>query len=73
MVFFGSMFIGIFLFGEAYPLIKDFYLAGNFGPLKLSEVFGISQGVLALGVIIAAVVMFWIGEWAEKKFPREEY
>ena len=55
------MFIGIFLFGEVYPLIKDFYLAGNLGPLKLSEVFGISQGVVALGVIIAAVFMFWIG------------
>jgi len=67
------MFIGILLFGETYPLIKDFYLAGNLGQLKLSEVFGISQGVLAFGVIIAAVIMFWIGEWAEKKFPREEY
>ena len=73
MVFFGSMFIGILLFGETYPLIKEFYLAGNLGQLKLSEVFGISQGVLAFGVIIAAVIMFWIGEWAEKKFPREEY
>ena len=67
------MFIGILLFGETYSLIKDFYLAGNLGQLKLSEVFGVSQGVLALGVIIAAVLMFWIGEWAEKKFPREEY
>ncbi len=67
------MFIGILLFGESYTLIKDFYLAGNLGQLKLSEVFGISQGVLAFGVIIAAVLMFWVGEWAEKKFSREEY
>ncbi len=67
------MFIGILLFGEVYPLIKDFYYSGNLGQLKLSEVFGISQGVLAFGVIIAAVLMFLVGEWAEKKFPREEY
>ena len=67
------MFIGIFLFAEVFPLIKNFYMSGNLGPLKLSEVFGISQGVLALGVIIAAVLMFWIGEWAEKRFPRKEY
>lgn len=73
MVFFCSMFIGVFLFAEVYPLIKEFYMSGNLGPLKLSEVFGISQGVLALGVIIAAVLMFWIGEWAEKRFPREKY
>ena len=48
-------------------------MAGNLGPLKLSEVLGISQGVFAFGVIIAAVLMFWGGEWAEKKFPREKY
>ena len=48
-------------------------MSGYLGPLKLSEVFGISQGVLAFGVIITAVLMFWVGEWAEKKFPREKY
>ena len=48
-------------------------MSGNLGPVKLSEALGISQGILALGVIIAAVLMFWGGEWAEKKFPREEY
>ena len=73
MAFFGSMFIGILLFGEVYPLLKDFYMAGDLGPLKLSEVMGISQGVFAFLVIIAAVLMFWGGEWAEKKFPREKY
>ena len=73
IVFFGSMFIGIFIFAEVYPLIKDFYMSGSIGPLKLSELFGISQGLTALGVIVAAAIMFWIGELAEKKFPREEY
>ena len=73
IVFFGSMFIGIFIFAEVYPLIKDFYMSGSIGPLKLSELFGISQGLTALGVIVVAAIMFWIGELAEKKFPREEY
>lgn len=73
MVFVGGIVVGIFLFGEAYPLLKDFYMAKNLGHLKLSEVLGISQGLLAFGVILAAIVMFWIGEIAEKKFPREEY
>ena len=67
------MFVGIFIFAEVYPLIKDFYMSGNLGPVKLSDALGISQGILALGVIIAAVLMFWGGEWAEKKFPLEEY
>ena len=73
IVFFISMFVGIFIFAEVYPLIKGFYMSGNLGPVKLSEALGLSQGVLALGVIVAAILMFWIGEWAEKKFPREEY
>jgi hypothetical protein len=27
----------------------------------------------ALLVILAAIGMFYVAEWAEKKFPREEY
>lgn len=67
------MFVGIFIFAEAYPLIENFYMSGSLGSIKISEAFGVSQGVLAFGVIIAAIIMFWIGEWAEKKFPREKY
>jgi hypothetical protein len=29
--------------------------------------------VVVLGIIIVALGMFRLGEWAEKKFPREEY
>ncbi len=67
------MFVGIFIFAEVFPLIKDFYMSGNLGPVKLSEALGISQGILAFGIIVAAVIMFWIGELAENKFPRDEY
>jgi hypothetical protein len=24
-------------------------------------------------LILVALAMFWVAEWAEKKFPREEY
>ncbi len=73
MVFIGGIFLGIFFFAEGYPLIKDFYMAGSFGPIKISDFFGISGGVMAFLVIIAALVMFKLGELAEKKWPREEY
>jgi len=73
MVFVGGLFIGIFIFAEGYPLWEDFYKAGFKGIPKLSESLGLSDGILALGVIIAAAVMFYVGEWSEKKFPREEY
>jgi hypothetical protein len=24
-------------------------------------------------IIVVALVMFWVGEWAEKKFARDDY
>jgi hypothetical protein len=34
---------------------------------------GASRGFLTFLVILAALGMFWVGEWAEKKFAREDY
>ncbi len=73
LVFIGGLFIGIFIFGEGYPLWESLYTAEYMGFPRMSEYFGISEGILVMVVIIAAVLMFWGGEWAEKMFPREEY
>ena len=73
MVFIIGLFIGIFIFNEGYPLWEGLYKAEYLGDPKISTWFGLSDGFFALLVIIMAVAMFWIGEWAEKKFPREEY
>jgi hypothetical protein len=73
LVFIGGLFIGIIVFAEGYPLWEGFYQAGFKGIPKLSESLGVSDGLLALGLIIAAVCMFYIGEYAERKFPKEEY
>ena len=73
MVFIGGIFLGIFVFAEAFPLIQDFYMSGSYGALKVSDLLGLSGGAFALLVIIAALIMFKMGELAEKKWPREEY
>jgi hypothetical protein len=73
MVFIGGLFIGVFIFGIGYDLWDEIYLAKNLGAPKVSEALGLSDGVFALILIIAALSMFWIAELAEKKFPREEY
>ena len=73
MVFFGGIFIGIFLFGEFYEIIKPLYMAEYLGNIKLSDVLGVSQGTLAFFVILVALGMFYVAEIAEKKFPRKEY
>jgi hypothetical protein len=73
MIFIIGLFIGVFIFAEGYPLWEGLYKAGFMGSPRISEFFGISEGIFALLVAVAAVMMFWGGEWAEKKFPRKEY
>jgi hypothetical protein len=64
--------IGIFIFAETYPLWEGLHNTTELGPVKVNESLGMSQGVFALVLIVAAVMMFWIGEMAEKKFSRED-
>jgi hypothetical protein len=73
LVFIGGLFLGILIFAEVYPLIEGFFKAKYMGIPTLSQKLDIKDGVVVLGVILVAMGMFWVGEWAEKKFPREEY
>ena len=73
MVFVVGLFLGIFIFAEGYPIWEGIYKANFQGYPKLSTVLNISDGLFALLVILAAVGMFWGGEWVEKKFPQAEY
>ena len=73
MVFIGGLLIGIFVFAEGYPLWQDFYKAKFLGIPKISQSLGLSDGLMALLIILMAFGMFWVAEWAEKKFPRAEY
>jgi hypothetical protein len=61
-----------FLFGETYPLWQELHNAQFVGSPKLSNDLGLSDSLLGLLVIVAAVIMFAVGEWAEKKFGRED-
>ncbi len=73
MFFIGGMFLGVFIFTEAYPLLEDFYKGSFKGIPTLSQALGFKDGIVVLGIIIAGLGMFWLGEKAEKKFHREEY
>ncbi len=64
--------IGIFIFGEMFPLLEGLYNASHLGPVKFSDVIGVSDGMLAFIVVVIAVLMFWLGEKAEKRFKRED-
>jgi uncharacterized membrane protein YedE/YeeE len=73
MFFIVGLFLGVFIFAEGYPLWEGFYKAKFMGIPTLSQVLGLKDGIVVLGIIIVAMGMFWVGEWAESKFPREEY
>jgi len=64
--------IGAFLFAETYPLIQKIAEGQYKGAVKINEALGLSPGIFILFLIIAAVLMFWLGEKAEKKFARPE-
>ena len=72
LAYLGGSLIGIFLFAETYNWWKDIYMKNHLGSVKLSTILGISDGILILLVITAAVMMFLVGEWAEKKFRRPD-
>ncbi|MDX9882686.1 MAG: YeeE/YedE thiosulfate transporter family protein [Prolixibacteraceae bacterium] len=73
LAFIGGLFIGVFIFTEGYSLWDDFYKAKFMGSPTLNELIGVSRGVLTFLIILAALAMFWVGEWAEKKFARKDY
>lgn len=72
MLFFAGAMTGAFLFAETYPMIQNLSNAAYRGPVKINEALGMSAGLFTLILIAAAVVMFWIAELAEKRFPRPD-
>ena len=73
MVFIIGIIIGIFIFGEGFPIWKEFHEAGNLGSLKIQDIIGISGALFTFLIIIFAMILFKTGEWAESQFTREEY
>ncbi len=73
LVFIGGLFIGVIIFGLGYNLWDGIYMAKYLGAPKVSESLGLTDGFFGLLLIVIALSMFWVAEWAEKKFPGKEY
>ncbi|MCU4173731.1 YeeE/YedE thiosulfate transporter family protein [Carboxylicivirga sp. N1Y90] len=71
--FIGGLVIGVLLFTEAFPLVEELFYAENMGTPTINEFLNMSRGTFGLILILIALGMFFVAEWAEKKFPREEY
>ena len=70
--FIGGAMAGMFVFGEIYSWIAGFHTSGAMGTVLISDWLNVSMGLIGFGVIVMALLMFWGGEWLEKKFSTEE-
>ena len=73
LVFFGGMFIGVFLFSESFPLFENMYYSGSQGAKMINTVFGISPELFTFFLALAAVGMFIGASWLQNKVKKVEY
>jgi len=55
IVFLVGLMVGIFIFGEFYPVIEGFYNATAMGQVTIPEIWKISYGLIVLVVVLIAV------------------
>ncbi len=67
MVFVVGMVFGIFVFGEMFPWIEDFFNSGYMGTVTLPSFLGLSYGLVVFLVVLMAIGAFAAAEWGEKK------
>ncbi len=70
MFFVGGGILGVFAFGEFYPLYHNFYESTSLGPIKVFDSLGISQGLFAFLLIAIAVGAFAITSMIEKRVDK---
>ena len=68
LVYILGVMAGIFVFGEIYPLIENFYYSTNLGSLTIPQYFDMSYGMVVFFVVLMALGAFAAAEWSEKKF-----
>jgi uncharacterized protein len=73
LFFVGGIFLGVFLFAEAYSLLDELYMADAFGPMKVYESLGISRGIFAFALIAMAIGAFFITARIEKNASKVDY
>ncbi len=71
VTFFGVI-LGSVIYGEIFPLVQKFHSSGDKGHLFLYDVLGIPAAVVAAGIILAAVAMFFGAEKVERIFVRRK-
>lgn len=74
LLFLLGVVFGIFAFGEAFPLLRNFYTAGSMGTVTLPQALHLPYGLVVLLVVLMAIGGFAGAGRLERRFapPREE-
>ncbi|MCF8241258.1 MAG: YeeE/YedE family protein [Melioribacteraceae bacterium] len=71
LVFALGVVAGIFVFGELFPYISDFFYSTPMGKVRLNEWLGVSYGMIVLAVVLMALGAFAAAEWGEKVMAKK--
>jgi len=72
MFYVAGALLGMFIYGEVFPLFQNFTETGKMGQMTLSDWLHLSPGVVAFLIILMALGMFVGAEALEKKFGAKE-
>lgn len=73
IVFLGGMFIGVFLFSEAFPLFESMYYSNALGARMINDLLGISPELFTFFLVLMAIGMFYGASWIQGKVKKVEY
>lgn len=73
IVFFGGMFIGVFLFSESFPLFEKMYYSNALGSKMINDSLGISPELFTFILVLMAVGMFWGASKVQEMVKKVDY
>jgi uncharacterized protein len=72
IVYLLGIIVGIFVFGEIFPLVSTFYVSTPMGQITLPQISGLPYGLLVFLVVLMALGGFAGAEWIEKKMASKK-
>jgi uncharacterized membrane protein YedE/YeeE len=67
-----GMFAGIFIFGELFPYISNWYASTSMGEITLSQIFNLSHGAMVMLIVLLALLGFFGAEKLETHFRSQD-
>jgi hypothetical protein len=64
---FAGMMAGVFLFAEAFPALREFYMETPLGRVTIPELFHIPHAAVVIAVVIVAAAGFFVAERVEAR------